>query len=112
MPLIRENRARMNTPGDYWILEPRGHGLSGLQQMAIRCSTEVRGLLLTYRLYRIVDTYHLMSRWELFEEAFSVSGLERLGSNTRDAEALGSNEARWPRVKAKDDATIVRFEIQ
>ena len=112
VPLIRENRARMNAPGGYWILEPRGHGLPGLQQMAIRFSTGVRGLLVTDGLYRIVDTYRLMSMEEFFEEAFSVSGLERLVSNTRDAEALDSNETRWPRVKAKDDATIVKFEIQ
>ncbi len=112
VPLIRENRARMNTPGGYWILEPRGHGLSGLQRMAMRFSTKVRGLLVTDGLYRIVDTYHLMSREEFFEEAFSVSGLERLVSNTRDAEALDSKETRWPRVKARDDATIVKFEIQ
>jgi serine/threonine protein phosphatase PrpC len=111
-PLIRENRARMNTPGGYWILEPRGHGLSGLQQMAIRFSTEVRGLLVTDGLYRIVDTYHLMRMEEFFEEAFSASGLERLVSHTRDAETLDSNETRWPRVKARDDATIVKFEIQ
>ena len=112
VPLIRENRARMNTPGGYWILEPRGLGLSGLQQMTIRFSTEVRGLLVTDGLYRIVDTYHLMRMEEFFEEAFSASGLERLVSHTRDAEILDSNETRWPRVKARDDATIVKFEIQ
>ena len=112
VPLIRGNRARMNKPDGYWILEPKGHGLHGLQQVEMNFNTQFRGLLVTDGLYRVVDTYCLMSLEAFFEEAFGVSGLERLVRRTRDAEALDMDESRWPRVKLKDDATIVKFEIR
>ena len=112
VPLIREGRARMNKPGGYWILEPSGAGLRGLQEFELGFRTRLRGLLVTDGLYRIVDTYRLLTQDDFFAEAFEVSGLERLVTKTRAAEAFDVDERHWPRVKARDDATIVRFEIQ
>lgn len=112
VPIIRQNRGKMNEPNGYWILEPQGLGLRGLEEIDIEFNKSVRGLLVTDGLYRIVDTYGLTSIEMFFEEAFGASGLENLIAKTREAETLDSNASRWPRVKLADDATIIKFETK
>lgn len=112
VPIIRQNRGKMNKPNGYWILEPQGLGLHGLEEIDIEFNKSVRGLLVTDGLYRIVDTYGLTSIEMFFEEAFGTSGLENLIAKTREAETLDPNASRWPRVKLADDATIIKFETK
>lgn len=112
VPLIRANRARMNQPGGYWILEPRGAGLPGLQRTRLPFARRVRGLLVSDGLFRLVDTYRLMSQDHLFITAFTPSGPQQLLKRLRDAEAGDPAAIRWPRVKLRDDATLVRFETR
>jgi hypothetical protein len=109
VPHIRRNRARMNMPGGYPILEPKGDGLDHLKIISAPFEKSVRGLIVTDGLYRLVDTYFLLSSRELFDKAHGEGGCEQLIADLRRAERHDPDAQRWPRLKLSDDATIVRF---
>lgn len=107
VPTIRAHRRLMNVPGGYWILSPDGLGLEHLQRVEVPFDRELRALLVTDGLYRLVDTYGQASVDGFFARAFERGGLPAMVDELRALEAADHTAARYARVKLQDDATAL-----
>ncbi|MCW8207241.1 hypothetical protein D8B24_09315 [Verminephrobacter aporrectodeae subsp. tuberculatae] len=107
VPTIRANRQRMNTSDGYWILSPDGKGLPYMQRKEVPFSSEMRAILLTDGLYRLVDTYFSMDAETFFSRTFEPAGLSILVQELRSLEDADPNAELYPRVKLQDDASAL-----
>ncbi|ROM94302.1 hypothetical protein BK658_17205 [Pseudomonas brassicacearum] len=105
VPEIRKNRSLMNTPDGYWILSPDGSGISHIESISIPYEKNIKILLTSDGLYRLVDTYCVYSESDFFKEAFSQDGLNNLIKELREIESSDGGGVLFPRVKLQDDAS-------
>jgi len=103
---ILENRTRLNTPGGYWVVNPRrpwaGHEL----RFAAPVEPGRPIVLATDGLMRLVDVFGAYSDAAL-HAAFAAGRGDELMRELRGREGGDRNADRYPRVKTHDDATVL-----
>jgi hypothetical protein len=109
---LRANRSLLNTEDDYWVLgtDPVAARHMTPKFVPLDGSAPLRGLLVSDGFYRLVDTFH---RYD--DAALLRAALERpLAGLLAELRALEDSDPeciRHPRLKPKDDATALLFEI-
>lgn len=99
-----------NRPGGFWIAgpDPRAaeHALAG----AVPLSSLASVSLLSDGATRLVDRFELID-WQKALSVLGSSGPDELIRRVREAEADDPDGRRWPRGKARDDATVLHWEL-
>jgi hypothetical protein len=109
-PLIRSLRRHVNTSSGYWAVHPTRPWAHRLKCRTVACA-EVRHLfIVSDGLYRLVDVFGAWDGAGLLQTALS-DGLAPLCARLRDLEACDEACARFPRVKASDDASGLLLRI-
>ncbi|MGW1322680.1 integrase [Streptomyces antibioticus] len=97
-----------NRPGGFWIAGPdpqaAEHALTGSFPLDALASVT----LLSDGATRLVDSFGLAT-WEMTSTVLCSSGPGELIRQVREAEAGDPEGRRWPRGKAQDDATVLRW---
>ncbi len=115
-PQLRDNRARLNTEGGYWVLSvhPEAAGRMEVQSFPLRRGDMVRGLLVSDGFYRLVDTFRVFrDDAELLEQAFASEPDKALKGMLHRLRAIEDGDSECVdhlRLKAKDDATALAFK--
>jgi hypothetical protein len=110
---LRANRSLLNTEGGYWVL---GTDPAAARHMEIRAvpldgAGPVRGLLVSDGFYRLVDTFRTHPDDAALLGAALERGLAVLLAELRGLEEADPECIAHPRLKPKDDATALLFEI-
>ncbi|WP_405627455.1 integrase [Streptomyces sp. NBC_00016] len=99
-----------NRPGGFWIAGPdpqaAEHALSG----AVPLESLASVTLLSDGATRLVDSFELAT-WGGMLTVLSSTGPDELIRQVRAAEADDSEGQRWPRGKARDDATVLHWAL-
>ncbi|WP_328918508.1 integrase [Streptomyces jietaisiensis] len=99
-----------NRPGGFWIAgpDPRAaeHALTGTVPLESLASVT----LLSDGATRLVDRFEL-SDWEGMLAVLGSSGPDELIRRVREAEDGDPDGRRWPRGKARDDATVLHWAL-
>ncbi|GGU29467.1 protein phosphatase 2C domain-containing protein [Streptomyces lavendofoliae] len=99
-----------NRPGGFWIAgpDPRAaeHALTGTMPL----NSLVSVTLLSDGATRLVDRFELAD-WQEVLTVLGSSGPDELICRVREAEAGDPNGRRWPRGKARDDATVLHWVL-
>jgi hypothetical protein len=109
--LLREQRAGMNRPGGYWILDLSGAGAGHAQTVSIDARAGDRILLMSDGFYRLVDVFGRFDPDQLFDAAVS-QGLRALYHELRDLETQDEDCRDHVRFKPRDDATAVLLQVE
>lgn len=110
LPGIRARRATMNTPQGYGVLSITPTPAPFVRSGRIPAPTGTRILLASDGLMRLVDVYEGLTVQELWERV-DAAGLEPLAAELRALESRDAECHRYPRAKARDDASglVVRI---
>jgi serine/threonine protein phosphatase PrpC len=103
---LQSARARMNTPGGYWIFSIDPAAAERLDRVDVRLTGAGHLLLATDGFWRLVDPYGVHTADTLMD-AVVARGPAALLADLRALEAADADCVRFPRVKARDDATAV-----
>lgn len=103
--LIRRRRTANVMDGYQIISAKRSIGLAA-HEMRLRVVPPAAFLIVSDRMFRIVEKYAAYSVDELIDAAQSC-GIEKIYRELRDIEADDPNCIRYPRVKPRDDASAV-----
>lgn len=110
MPEQRENRRQRNVPGGYWIFDPAGEGLGHLMRAELPAS-EVRfasafsdGFFAADERYGILP---LVRDAAALTPGAALAAIDRM----RVLEADDADLARFPRLKAGDDASLFQIMV-
>lgn len=99
-----------NRPGGFWIAapDPRAaeHSLTG----AVPLDSLASVTLLSDGATRLVDRFELAD-WQEVLSVLDTSGPDELIRRVREAEASDREGRRWPRGKARDDATALHWAL-
>jgi hypothetical protein len=99
-----------NRSGGFWVAgpDPRAaeHALAG----AVPLSSLASVSLLSDGATRLVDRFELID-WQKALSVLDSSGPDELIRRVREAEADDPDGRRWPRGKARDDATVLHWEL-
>ncbi|MFI9727212.1 integrase [Streptomyces sp. NPDC052092] len=99
-----------NRPGGFWIAgpDPRAaeHALTGTVPLDSLASVT----LLSDGATRLVDRFELAD-WQEASAVLDSSGPDELIRRVREAEAGDPDGRRWPRGKARDDATVLHWVL-
>ncbi|MGW1267706.1 integrase [Streptomyces sp. NPDC002491] len=99
-----------NRPGGFWIAGPEPqaakHALTGTKPLDSLASVT----LLSDGATRLVDSF-AVATWEGTLALLSSSGPEELIRRVREVEAGDPAGQRWPRGKARDDATVLHWML-
>ncbi|WEH16936.1 protein phosphatase 2C domain-containing protein [Streptomyces sp. VNUA24] len=99
-----------NRPGGFWIAgpDPRAaeHALTGTVSLDSLASVT----LLSDGATRLVDRFELAD-WAEVLSVLDSSGPDELIRRVREAEADDPEGRRWPRGKARDDATVLHWAL-
>lgn len=108
--LLRRQRARMNHPEGYWIVDLSGVGAPHVQILLLE--PQVRGelLLMSDGLYRLVEVFGRYDDDGLMDAAAS-RGLADLMAELREIERADPDCERFDRGKTHDDATGVLLGV-
>jgi hypothetical protein len=110
---LRSNRGLLNTEGGYWVLsihpEASRHMEAGA--MPLDGARSARGLLVSDGFYRLVDTFHAYPDDAALLSAARERGLETMLAELRALEDADPECVLRPRLKPKDDATALLFEV-
>ncbi len=109
-PRLRAERDRLNAPDGYPIFSLEMPEFGRIARVSTRARHGDRFLLATDGFMRLVDVYGIYDLRTL-REALCSDGLARLAYRLRRAEGDDPDGVRWPRVKMRDDATAVVFEV-
>lgn len=111
---VRENRGWSNREGGYWVMDltERWHGREQIGQLdaALNVSPGGAALLMSDGYYRLVDHYGRYDDESLLAAA-GRHGLAALYDELRQIEAEDAETLRYPRIKARDDATAVLLQV-
>jgi hypothetical protein len=110
---LRYNRALMNVEGGYWVLGLDVNAARHLESGMIEFDNEqmVQGVLLSDGLYRLVDTFGVYANDAAFLAASRTKGLSVLLAELRMLEDDDPECRVYPRLKPKDDATGILFNV-
>ncbi|MBI3270674.1 MAG: hypothetical protein HYZ53_16845 [Planctomycetes bacterium] len=111
LPLLREHRAKMNTPEGYWALSLDVSAAAHLSLARVDLQPSAGALLASDGFYRLVDTFHAFGPEDLLREV-RVRGLEKSFERLRMLEAQDPECRTFPRFKMSDDATAVVVSFQ
>jgi serine/threonine protein phosphatase PrpC len=103
---LQSQRARMNSPGGYWIFSVDPAAADHLDRMDVRLDGAGHLLLATDGFWRLVDPYGVHDADGLMD-AVVARGPQALIAELRALEAADADCIRFPRIKARDDATAV-----
>ncbi|MFJ9262770.1 integrase [Streptomyces bacillaris] len=99
-----------NRPGGFWIAgpDPRAaeHALTGTVPLESLASVT----LMSDGATRLVDRFQLAD-WRQILAVLDSSGPDELIRRVREAEAGDPDGRRWPRGKARDDATVLHWAL-
>lgn len=109
--LAREQRALMNTPEGYWILDLSGAGLPHAEDVILDEGGDLDLMLMSDGFYRLVELYGAHSYETLFAAA-EDRGLSALYADLRAIEAADPECLRYARNKVSDDATAVFCRVR
>ncbi len=111
MPAAREARARMNRYPGYGVFSitepPPAYVMSG--RVAVAAGSRL--LLATDGFMRLVDFYGSHTARELLDQTFE-RGPEAMMRALRDIEAGDADCRRYPRLKARDDASVIIATVE
>lgn len=104
--LVLAQRGYRNRPGGFWVAaaDPRAGYESFIGSVAAEGPTNIA--LLTDGASRIVDLYGIHT-WPAALKVLDIPGPIELISQLRDAEDSDQVASRFPRVKLRDDATVL-----
>lgn len=107
---VRDNRGWSNRDGGYWVMDltERWQGREQIGQLDAAPAGEA--LLMSDGYYRLVDHYRLYDDESLLAAA-RKRGLQALYDELRRIEAEDAATLRYPRIKARDDATAVLLQV-
>jgi len=108
--LMRRQRALMNTPEGYWILDLFGHGTPHAQVETIEAEPGALILLMTDGFFRLTDVYARHDADQLLNAA-ATGGLQALYAELREIEEADEECAAYTRFKPRDDATAVLLQV-
>jgi serine/threonine protein phosphatase PrpC len=111
---LRANRNLLNTDGGYWILsiDPNAARHIETSALTVEPGTTVRGLLASDGFYRLVDTFRVFEGDSALLAAALEHRLPALLAELRNLEDADSECVAYPRLKPKDDATALLFEVE
>lgn len=108
--MLKENRLKKNSVDGYWILgmteEALQHGLFGhadLEELSKAC-------ILSDGFSQYYDTFNLSNDYSEFIDEIGNESLQRLCNELRKNQEQDKDCNKYPRLKVKDDASIVYFE--
>lgn len=110
MGQLRALRARVNTPGGYWVLGASEAAADHLDQGVVDVGGVRHALLVSDGFYRLVDTFRLLTARELLQTAVDA-GLSSLHAELRALEAADPDCTAYPRLKPADDATALLLRL-
>lgn len=107
---VRDNRGWSNREGGYWVMDltDRWQGREQIGQLDTAAGSEA--LLMSDGYYRLVDHYGLYDDDGLLKAA-RQRGLQAVYDELRRIEAEDAETLRYPRIKARDDATAVLLQV-
>ncbi len=111
MPILRQNRAKMNTPDGYWLLGLNPESADHVTSKKAEFSEHDRALLMTDGFYRLIEPFKAFTPEGLIEQAES-QGLEELYELLRTIEQKDENCIKYPRIKRHDDATALLLSVE
>ena len=106
LPLLREHRMHLNTPGGYWALGLEPEAVDHMATGILEPPPSGEVLLLTDGFYRLVDTFAALSPQGLLARVRD-DGATTLVKLLRQLEELDPECLQHPRLKAFDDASAV-----
>ena len=101
----------MNRPGGYWVTHPSLPWLHEVQHAALPLREGDHVLLASDGFFRLVNVFHACGESALVAAA-RTRGLASLCAELRSREDDDPDCRRWPRLKAKDDATAMLARIR
>ena len=104
--LVKAERAHRNVRGGYWIAATNPDAAARGRQGHVRRGALCRAALLSDGAASVVERYGLMD-WGQVLDAIESQGPGHLIEQVRAAESSDPDGARWPRIKARDDATVL-----
>lgn len=104
--LIKAEQAHRNVRDGYWIAATNPDVAARGRQGHVRRGTLRRAALLSDGAASAVERYGLMD-WGRALDAIESQGPDYLVRQVRSAESADPDGARWPRIKAGDDATVL-----
>jgi serine/threonine protein phosphatase PrpC len=110
---LRANRALMNTEGGYWVLgtDPAAALRMEVGSVPLDAAGGAHGLLVSDGFYRLVDTVGLVRDHSTLLDAARESHLGSLLAALRAREDNDPDCVAYPRIKPRDDATALLFEV-
>ncbi|GAA0549213.1 hypothetical protein FHS83_001090 [Rhizomicrobium palustre] len=110
MPMFRDSRDKVNTPGNTWLfgIEPKASEHAGRVRRDIPAGSRL--LLCTDGFLALATDYGRYQPSELLNAA-ADKGLAALGAELRQIEADDAEGRRFPRFKKSDDATAVLVRL-
>jgi len=107
---LRANRARMNTPGGYWVFSLHPEAAEHLDLDDRRIEAPATVILMTDGFFRLVDTYAVYDLDDLVD-AVEDRGLAPQLATLREVEHADPDCLRYPRLKPTDDATALVLTV-
>jgi len=107
---VRDNRSWSNREGGYWVLDLTERWQGREQIARLEVAPGSAALLMSDGYYRLVDTYQSYDDEGLLA-AVTRRGLAALYDELRQIEAGDAETLRYPRIKARDDATAVLLQV-
>jgi len=106
LPALQNARRRMNQPAGYWVLSPDLDALDKLTTLVIP-GDRFDGALMSDGMSRLTYLFNLTSLTDFLavENAADATSLQQ---KLRTAEADDSACLKFPRVKCRDDASLLR----
>ncbi|MFJ8114092.1 integrase [Streptomyces sp. NPDC096132] len=99
-----------NRPGGFWIAGPEPLAAQHAFTGAVPLESLTSVTLLSDGVTRLVDLFELTT-WQEALAVVGSSGPDGLICRVRDAEAGDPDGRRWPRGKARDDATVLHWVL-
>jgi hypothetical protein len=110
---LRANRSLLNTEGGYWVLstDPTAARHMEVGAVSLDGAGPIRGVLVSDGFYRLVDTFGVYQDDATLLHAALGRGLANMLCELRALEDADPECIAYPRLKPKDDATALLFEI-
>jgi hypothetical protein len=109
-PEILRNRLSRNQDDGYWVLDMTRRPLRHLQSRVVGGRSPITIALMSDGFYRLVDTFHAYDDRSLFA-ALVDRGPADLLAELRDFENTDAECRAFPRIKRRDDATALLWEV-
>ncbi len=105
-PVLRRNRARMNTPEGYWILSFSSEALEHMRAARVSIAHDKPVMLMSDGFTRCLQMPDRISEAQLYERVLS-NGAAQTAAALRRAEEEDASCRRFPRFKKSDDAACL-----